>query len=131
LQWFCKGPEGLTSTGSEAMHELTICESLFKLVHQQQTTRHFARVLRVRLEIGHFSCLDPEALRYAFEVLSRETFLEGAILEIDQPPGRVLCLDCGAGVETETRVSDCPSCGGNRLRPTGGDQMRFIEMEVS
>lgn len=113
------------------MHELTICESLFKLVERERTARHFSRVRRVRVEIGHFSCLDPEALRYAFDILSRETLLEGATLDIDQPPGRATCLDCGADVELETRLSDCPSCGGSRLQPTGGDQMRFIEMEVS
>jgi hydrogenase nickel incorporation protein HypA/HybF len=112
------------------MHELTICESLFKLIDQEHKTRHFTRVRRVRLEIGHFSCLDPEALRYAFEILSRETVLEGAILEIDQPPGRATCLDCAADVDLDTRLSECPACGGSRLRPTGGDQMRFIEMEV-
>ncbi|MDR3535423.1 MAG: hydrogenase maturation nickel metallochaperone HypA [Acetobacteraceae bacterium] len=112
------------------MHELTICESLFKMVEQEQQTRHFTKVCRVRLEIGRFSCLDPEALRYAFDILGRETMLEGAKLEIDQPPGDAICLDCGAAVAVDTRLSDCPACGGKRLRPTGGDQMRFIEMEV-
>ena len=116
----------------QAMHELTICKSLLKLVEQEQATRHFARVHRLRVEIGHFSCLDPEALRYAFGILSRETLIiDGATLDIDQPPGRATCLDCGMDVELETRTSDCPSCGGSRLQPTGGDQMRFIEMEVS
>jgi len=113
------------------MHELTICENLFKLVEQEQQNSHFHRVRRVRLEIGRFSCLDPEALRYAFEIFSRETMLEGAVLEIDQPSGRATCLDCKADVELANRLSECPSCGGARLQPTGGDQMRFIEMEVT
>jgi hydrogenase nickel incorporation protein HypA/HybF len=112
------------------MHELTICESLFEMVEQEQKTRHFNRVRRVRLEIGRFSCLDPEALRYAFEIFSRETMLHGAVLDIDRPPGRASCLDCEADVEIDTRLSACPACGGTRLRPTCGDQMRFIEMEV-
>jgi hydrogenase nickel incorporation protein HypA/HybF len=112
------------------MHELTLCESLFKLAEHERATRHFSHVCRVRLEIGHFSCLDPEALRYAFEILSRGTFLEGATLDIDRPPGRATCLACGADVELDTRLSECPACGSTRLRPTGGNQMRFIEMEV-
>ncbi len=112
------------------MHELKICESLFEMVDQEQRTRHFSRVCRVRLEIGRFSCLEPEALRYAFEIVARDTILEGATLEIDQPPGRATCLTCGSDVALDTRLSDCPSCGGKQLRPNGGDQMRFIEMEV-
>lgn len=113
------------------MHELTICESLFKLVRREQTTGRFTRVSRLRVEIGAFSAIDAEALRYAFDVLSRDTFLEGAMFEIDQPPGQATCLDCRADVALDTRLSDCPSCGGTRLRPTGGDQMRVIEMDVS
>lgn len=119
------------ATGSEAMHELTICKNLFTLLQQEQMSGDFTRVSRVRVEIGAFSCLEPEALRYAFDVLSRETFLAGAALEIDRPPGRATCLDCGADVELDTRLSDCPACGGSRLRPTGGDEMRLIEMDVS
>jgi hydrogenase nickel incorporation protein HypA/HybF len=112
------------------MHELTICEALLERIDEEHQARKFSRVCRVRLEIGRFSCVDPDALRYAFEILNRGTFLEHAALEIDQPLGRAVCLDCGAAVEVESRQDDCPSCGGSRLKPTGGDSMRFIEMEV-
>jgi hydrogenase nickel incorporation protein HypA/HybF len=112
------------------MHELTICQNLLDILHREYEIRRFTHVRRVRLEIGHFSCLDPDALLYAFEIFSRETFLEGATLQIDRPPGRALCLDCDAVVELETLLSDCPFCGGRRLKANGGDQMRFIEMEV-
>jgi hydrogenase nickel incorporation protein HypA/HybF len=112
------------------MHELTICEALFRLVLQEQAGGAFAHVSRVRVEIGAFSSIDAGALRQAFEVLSRGTLLEGAVFEIDQPPGRALCLGCGADVALETRLADCPVCGGGRLRATGGDQMRLIEMDV-
>ncbi len=112
------------------MHELTICESLLEQIDRERETRHFSHVKRVRLEIGRFSCLDPEALEYAFELLGRGTFLEGAALEIDRPRGRATCLDCGAEVEIDDRRDDCPACGAGRLKPTGGDEMRFIEMEV-
>ena len=112
------------------MHELTICENLLELLDRERHTRHFERVCRVRLEVGRFSCVDPDALYFAFDILSRETFLEGAVLEIDQPPGLARCLDCGASVAVDSRLADCPSCGSGRLCPTGGDQMRMIEMEV-
>lgn len=112
------------------MHELTICESLLERIAQERETRAFTRVKSVRLEIGLFSCVDPEALQYAFELLGRGTFLEEAALKIDRPRGRATCLDCGAEVEIDDRQDDCPACGTGRLKATGGDKMRFIEMEV-
>ncbi|EJW09924.1 [NiFe] hydrogenase nickel incorporation protein HypA [Rhodovulum sp. PH10] len=112
------------------MHELTICANLIELLDGERRRRGFRTVKRLRLEIGRFSCLDPEALRFAFEISSRDTFLHAAALEIERPPGRATCLDCGAAVEVESRLDACPHCGGVRLDPTGGDRMRLIEMEV-
>ncbi len=112
------------------MHELTICDALFRMIAGERETRGFNRVRRVKLSIGRFSCLDPEALRYAFDISSRGTFLEKAMLEIEQPLGVAHCLDCGAEVRVEGRLSPCPKCGGERLDAVGGDEMQLIEMEV-
>ena len=112
------------------MHELTICEALLESIDAERETRGFSRVKRVRVEVGRFSCLDPEALAYAFDILTRGTFAEHAALDILRPPGRATCLDCGATVEVDTRLEDCPACNGGRLKPVGGTEMRFIEMEV-
>jgi hydrogenase nickel incorporation protein HypA/HybF len=112
------------------MHELTICEALLERIEQERATRRFSHVRRVRVEIGHFSCVDPDALRYAFEIMNRETFLEHTILQIDRPRGRATCLACGAEVEVESRQDDCPVCKSSHLKPSGGDEMRFIEMEI-
>lgn len=113
------------------MHELTICEALIDKIAQEREARGFNRVCRVRLEIGRFSCLDPEALRFSFGIISRETFMENAVLEIDEPPGQAVCLSCGAEVEVHSRLDECPKCGATRLNPQGGDGMRLIEMEVA
>ncbi len=112
------------------MHELTVCDSLFRMIAKERQKRGFNRVCRVKLSIGRFSCLDPDALRYAFEISSRETFLEDARLEIEQPLGEARCTDCGAEVKVESHLSPCPRCGGESLIPTGGDEMKLIELEV-
>ncbi|CAH2605554.1 Hydrogenase maturation factor HypA (plasmid) [Rhodovastum atsumiense] len=112
------------------MHELTICERLIGLLDEERRRRGFTKVKRLRLEIGQLSCLDPEALRFAFDVSSRETFLAEARLEIDQPPGQASCLDCGAEATISTHLDTCPACGSTRLDVVGGMQMRLVEMEV-
>ncbi|MDJ0931243.1 hydrogenase maturation nickel metallochaperone HypA [Breoghania sp.] len=113
------------------MHELTICDSLFRILAREREARGFDRVHRLKLSVEHFSCLDPESLRYAFTVTSRQTFADGALLEIEQPPGQAICQDCGAEVEVESHVSACPKCGGHSLAPVGGDEMQLIELEVA
>ncbi|MEI2387781.1 hydrogenase maturation nickel metallochaperone HypA [Breoghania sp. JC706] len=113
------------------MHELTICDSLFRILSRERKARGFDQVRRLKLSIGRFSCLDPESLRYAFDVTSRQTFAEGALLEIEQPQGIAKCLECGAEVSVESRLSSCPQCGGYSLDPIGGDEMQLVELEVA
>jgi hydrogenase nickel incorporation protein HypA/HybF len=113
------------------MHEMTICEQIIGQLEDERQRRGFAVVKRLRLEIGLLSCLDPEALRYAFEISTRETFLDGVVLQIDRPPGQAVCLDCGAESTISSRLDACPACGSARLDATGGAQMRLIEMEIA
>ncbi|MBV5264558.1 hydrogenase maturation nickel metallochaperone HypA [Pinisolibacter aquiterrae] len=112
------------------MHELTLCEALLDLLDDEKARRGFRALRRLKLEIGRFGCIDPDALVYAFDVTTRDTWLDGAKIEVDRRPGRARCLDCGADVEVPDRLADCPRCGGRRLMPTGGDQMRLVEMEI-
>ncbi|MBB5046223.1 hydrogenase nickel incorporation protein HypA/HybF [Rhodopseudomonas rhenobacensis] len=113
------------------MHEMTICEEIISQLEDERRRRGFDMVKRLRLEIGLLSCLDPEALRYAFEITSRDTFLDGMVLEIDRPPGQAKCLDCGAEATVSSRLDHCPSCGSSRLDASGGAQMRLVEMEIA
>lgn len=112
------------------MHEISLCESLIQMIADRRQVDGFSRVRRVSLEIGPFSCLDPDALTYAFDILQRGTFLEGAVLDIARPPGQAVCADCGAEVKVRDRLALCPQCGGQHLKAQDGQSMRLVEMEV-
>ena len=74
--------------------------------------------------------MEKRALEFAFDVVMRGSAAEGAVLEIIDLPGRALCYDCGETVEIADRLDPCPLCGGGRLLPQGGDEMRIKDMEV-
>ncbi|MDR6774647.1 hydrogenase maturation nickel metallochaperone HypA [Azospirillum sp. BE72] len=69
------------------MHEIALCQSLLEQAMKARDANPFGRVVRVSLSVGRTSRVQPDALRHAFDLLSRDTFLEGAELRIDQPPG--------------------------------------------
>jgi hydrogenase nickel incorporation protein HypA/HybF len=112
------------------LHELTLCESILDILDEEKRRRGFRAIRRLRLEIGRFGCIDPDALVYALDVTTRGSWLEGVAIEVDRPPGQAHCLDCGRDVEVETRAAACPHCGSDRLLATGGDEMRLVEMEI-
>ena len=113
------------------MHELTLCEAILDALDAQKRQHGFSAVRRLRLEIGRFACIDPDALIYAFEVTTRGGWLDGTEVEVLRPPGHARCLDCEADVEIAERFDLCPRCGGARLRVERGDQMRLVDMEVA
>jgi hypothetical protein len=46
-------------------------------------------------------------------------------------PGKAHCYDCGGTVEIEHRFAPCPDCGGGRLMPVSGDEMRIRDAEIA
>ena len=66
----------------------------------------------------------------AFDVVMRGSPAEGARLEMIDLAGRALCYDCMKTVEIADRLDPCPDCGGGKLIPNGGDEMRIRDMEV-
>jgi hydrogenase nickel incorporation protein HypA/HybF len=108
------------------MHELGLTRNIVAIVAEHA---HGARVKRVALEIGKLSAVMPEAIRFCFDVCSKDTLLEGAELTIHEIPGRGRCDGCGAELELRALVGQC-SCGGGRIRCIAGEEMKIKEMEV-
>lgn len=112
------------------MHELALANGLVDAIREAAASRGFARVRRVGLEIGALSHVEPEAIAFCFDVVTRGTLAEGAELAIARPPGRALCVDCASEVEIAVRGEPCPRCAGHRLLVRGGEELRLVELEV-
>jgi len=112
------------------MHEMALCESLLDSLRDAARVHGFARVTRVRLAVGRFAGVEPEALRFGFDVVMRGSLADGAELVVLDEPGTAWCFDCAATVDLADRLAPCPGCGGGRLRPNGGIEMRIKDLEV-
>ena len=84
-----------------------------------------SRVLRLRLRVGTLSGAVPEAMRFAFDVVCRDTIAEGASLEIEPVSAACWCASCGAEFECEDWLNECPSC-----HNLSGDLRRGRELEI-
>lgn len=113
------------------MHEMSICEGILLTLEEQAKIHGFTRVEKVRLEIGRFAGVETSALRFGWDVVMRGGVADGATLVIEELPGRAACFDCAEVVEIDDRFAPCPRCGGARLSPAGGDEMRIKDLEVA
>jgi len=88
-----------------------------------------APIVTIRLELGRLAGVAVDALRFCFDVCSRDTGLEGAVLEIIEIPPRGRCRACGVEAGFETWVSAC-TCGSLDRDLVCGQEIRIKELEV-
>lgn len=108
------------------MHELSITRSVVAIVSEHASG---ARVIRVRLAIGRLSAIEPEAIRFCFDLCAAHTPAAGARLEIDEIPGRGICQDCGVETALSVLAGRCQVCGSPALRIVAGQEMKITEIE--
>ncbi len=116
--------------GSTEMHEMSLCAGIVEILEEQAVAQSYTRVKTVWLEIGELAGVEVEALRFGFDVTTRGTLAEGAVLETIPLPGTAWCLPCRTSVETHQRFDPCPRCGSYQLQITGGEEFRIKELEV-
>jgi len=112
------------------MHEMSLCEGILGVLQQQAKQQNYQRVKTVFLEIGALAGVEPDALRFSFDVVMQGTLAEQARLEILLVPGEAWCLGCGTAVTVQQLYDACPNCGSFQLQISDGQQMRIKELEV-
>jgi hydrogenase nickel incorporation protein HypA/HybF len=113
------------------MHEMSLCEGILQIMQDESKNQGFKQVKNLWLEIGRLSGVEVEALRFSFDVVTRNTIADGAGLNIIDLPGNAWCMQCAESVEVSKRFDECPKCGSYQLQVTGGDEMRIKELEVA
>jgi hydrogenase nickel incorporation protein HypA/HybF len=113
------------------MHELAIAEGVLEIVEAAARRNDARRVGAIRLEIGALSCVEPAALHFCFDALTRGSIAEGAQLEIDTAAGVAWCMPCSEAVRLAALGDACPRCGGYQLQVTQGDAMRVKSIEIA
>lgn len=112
------------------MHEVSLAGGILGIAEAAALRERFARVSVLRLEAGSLSGIEVRALRFALEALAPGTCLDGARIDIETPPGQAWCMPCGASVALLARGDACPHCAGYQLQPTGGTELRVLDMLV-
>lgn len=112
------------------MHELSLAEEMLDIILQKARKEHFTKVTRVYLEIGQLSHVTPEAMRFCFEAVVKNSLVEGADLKIIETEGKGLCLSCGHINHIDALYSACEECGDFDMKVLEGDQVRIKNLEV-
>lgn len=109
------------------MHELAITQSVVDAVLAKLPDE---RITLVSLDIGTLSGIEPDALRFCFELVTAGTALDGAALEIARPRGRAHCRRCAADFDLDTAILLC-ACGSADVEVQSGRELTIRSVRVA
>lgn len=72
------------------MHEVSLCESILRIIENQGEKDGFSKVLEVTLTVGDRSGASREALAFCFPLVAKGTIAEGAQLVMQESSGSEL-----------------------------------------
>jgi len=121
------------------MHEVAIMSSVIRAALEELERHDVSSVEEMVLVVGDLTSLGEDQLRFAYEVMTRDTQLEGSVLVIEHENVRLLCSSCGYDGPAKTFESDyhehtipilsCPECGGN-VKVTAGETCRIKSLKI-
>lgn len=114
------------------MHEFSICEQLVRVIEEELARRGPGpvRLLSARVAVGGLQQIVPENLRFAFEVLTRDSSVTGATLELREIPITATCRQCGWQGEIQPNRFICPECTGSDLETHTGRELYLESLEI-
>jgi hydrogenase nickel incorporation protein HypA/HybF len=113
------------------MHEVGLMENALAIALDYATREQATRIHEIALRVGMLSGVEPDALRFAFDVVTQGTIAEKAQLRIETCPTVCYCPHCQAEFHPTDWGYDCPICQVWSLSIVQGKELELASLEVS
>jgi len=115
------------------MHELGIAGSILESAQAELKNHAGARLSAIGLRVGAWSGVDPDSLKFCFEVLARDTCAAGAQLAVETCPIGWRCRACDKEFAPADGNPGCPACGSGDCHLVSGQQLEisYLDLEES
>ena len=112
------------------MHELAITESILNIASKVAAENSAKKVKSVRIMLGQYSGVVPQCIQDYFDVISKGTIADGAVLDIRRIPVVIGCNSCGKESEIDRMNVRCPLCGSTDIKLIHGREFYIDSLEV-
>lgn len=113
------------------MHELSVTQSILNIAIEAANEAGSKRVTAIDVLVGELTGFVTDSIQFYFDLLSKDTVAEGALLRFRREPVNATCSTCGHVFHPEVLFLPlCPSCGSSGVRLNGGRELRVESIEV-
>lgn len=115
------------------MHETDMTKALIQTVKEWWKAQpNSPSIQKIHLLVGEFTCVEPMSLKFAFEVQTKDTFLEGIELVIKEIPLIAFCHPCQE--EYIPKIGEkyaCPNCQSPMTDIRSGRELKIDQIEYT
>ncbi len=108
------------------MHELSVTESILEIALRHASQANASRITNLYLVIGQLATIVDDSVQFYWEIISKDTIAEGAVLHFRRLPATLLCLDCNHQYNPAGEGFSCPDCRSDHVKVIDGDEF-FME----
>ena len=115
------------------MHETDMTKALMITVQDWYNSQpEKPKIEKIHLIVGKFTCVEPVSLQFAFEVQTRNTFLDQVELVIKDIPLIAYCHACQEEYQPEIGLQySCPTCRSPMEDIRSGRELKIDHIEYS
>lgn len=112
------------------MHEVTVAQAIIEQLKKKLGSR-FMSVRTVYLRVGRLTCINEDALQFAFSSFAATKEVPEIDVVIDWVDAVAECLNCYEKFSPNDQfLLMCPKCGG-LARLLKGDELHLVEAELT
>jgi len=113
------------------MHEIAIAQSILDIVQEEVTRNQVERLVAINIAVGKLSAVVPQQLAFCFSIITVDTNLAGATLNIREVPLGYVCGACREEFTSEEMSLICPACGEKNPHLITGKELNIESIEVA
>jgi hydrogenase nickel incorporation protein HypA/HybF len=113
------------------MHEVSIMAQTLEIALENAAKQDAQKIHRLKMRIGTISGVVPEALNFAFDVVTEGTIAQGANLEIEIVQVICYCSHCQIEFQPPDLFYECPQCDRLSNKIIAGREIELTSLEVS
>ena len=113
------------------MHEMGIAMEIVDIAKASiPADLQGAKIQRVNLQVGKLSAIVADSLRFCFDLVVKNTPLEGAELAIEEVPVVARCKDCRTQWTVTEPVFTCNACRSGAIDILSGRELDIKSIEI-
>ncbi len=112
------------------MHEIGIMERTLEIAITNAKQQNAHKINKITMNIGKLSGVIPDALEFAFDVVTKDTIAENATLTINTIPVICYCNSCQENFYPQEWFFECPKCHQFSNNIIQGKEIELMSVEI-